>query len=373
MRRSALLLFLVVAVSLWARPRAASAAIDTQTMPCPVDGGDVEVKVQLSSNALLGHDRDLCPHASDEESDEIAGSISGCAVCGFAGTPAEFRNDVPEDLKKRVRTELKPVSTTWELYANRARILGWAGSPPAAIGESWLRAAWAVRLEPRTPGDPMLAEAARKTLSAAPSAGSQGKPAGAQTGADVIPSDPILDPAASLEKLLAEPSRADAPVTAADRAAAWYTAGALWRTRGELEAAETRYAKALAAAKGTVLEAAITRAIERDRASIELEKEYLGHALTSFRGALKEQKSLPAHQRALLAFLAAECARRTGDRSGAAALYREAAAAKDPEADPQMKSLVRQGLADVGAAPAPTPAPPRKKSKRSKNAKSATP
>jgi tetratricopeptide (TPR) repeat protein len=195
-----------------------------------------------------------------------------------------------------------------------------------------------VRLDPRSAGDPAIAEAAARILAAAPGVGTEGKPAGAQKGAEIIPADPILDPARTLD-VAAETA------TGADLAVAQYASGSAWRERGELDAAESRYVKALRAATGTPFEGAISGVVDRDRQSIALEKKYLQCALAHFKAALETK--LPPHQKALLCFLAAECARRTGDRGDAAKLYQQARAIKDPEPDPQMRSLVQQGLADL--------------------------
>src|SRR3954470_10347816 len=86
----------------------ALAAVDSTPIECPVDQTEVSVTVPLSTNSLLGHDRDLCPHASDAVSDEISVSVSGCTTCGFAGTPGEFRGQVNEALAAKVKSALKP-------------------------------------------------------------------------------------------------------------------------------------------------------------------------------------------------------------------------------------------------------------------------
>ncbi|HVO31833.1 MAG TPA: hypothetical protein VMV18_13895 [bacterium] len=337
---------LAAAAATFALGGRARAAVDTHPVECPVDSTEVSVTIPLSTNALLGHDRDLCPHASDPASDEIATAVSGCTTCGFAGTPAEFQGELSETVVARIKQELKPAGTPWERYANRARILEWTSAPEASIGESWLRAAWSVRLEARDPGDPELAEAMKKVSALAPDTSAAGKPAGAQSGAQRIAADALLDPAHSLEALL---EGEHAPESRADRAAGWYAAASLWRSRGELANAEARFGRALDAATGTPLAGAVKNAVERDRSSMSLEKDYLARALTHFKTALALQK-LPAHQKALLAFLAAECARRTGAAGDAAALYREASAVKDPDADPQMKPLLDAGLAETSAA-----------------------
>ena len=316
----------------------ALAAVDTKAIDCPVDRTEVSVTVLMSSNALLGHDRDLCPHASDSPSEEIANSVSGCSTCGFAGTPGEFQAEIPESIAAKVKSSLKVATTPWERYANRAQIQEWAKAPEASIGESWLRAAWSVRLEERASGDPAIADATKRLLAGAP-AGTQSKPAGAQSGDDVIAGDPILDPARALDL-------AEASATGADRAAGFYAAGALFRARGELAQAESRYVTALAAAAGTPLESSIKGVVDRDRESIALEKSYLGRALAHFKLALAAKSTL-AERKPLLAFLAAECARRTGTNEEAAKLYRQAQSANNPDA--QRTKLVEQGLAEVGA------------------------
>lgn len=331
---------LLIAAALLA-PMTARAAVDSQSVECPVDGTAVAVTIILSSNALLGHDRDLCPHASEASSDEISNSVSACPVCGFAGTPPEFHGEIPAELAARVKGTLAPSAalSAGERYANRAQIQEWAKAPEAAIGESWLRAAWSVRLDPRSAGDPALREAATRLLGDAPAPGTQGKPAGAQTGAQVLAGDPILDPARTLDAAALKAS-------GSDRAVALYSAGALFRSRGELDAAETRYAKAIDAAKDTPVAAAIAAVVARDRESIDLERQYLTRAVAHFKLALAAPK-IPAHQKALLAFLAAESARRTGARDDAAKLYKQSGAVKDPAADSGMKALIEQGLADV--------------------------
>src|SRR5579859_841297 len=211
----------------------ARAALDTTSLPCPVDGEDVAVTLLLSSDSLLGHDRDLCPHAAGD--DEVRSAVSSCPRCGFAGTPTECRGEVPEEIVERIKHELKPAASAWERYANRARILEWEGAPAAKVGESWLRAAWSVRLDARPLGEPALEEAARRILALVPSGGA----------------DPVLDPARAIERALeSKAPRKDGPLIGeGDRALAWYVAGSLLRQRGELEAAEVRYGRALSEKK----------------------------------------------------------------------------------------------------------------------------
>ncbi len=286
----------------------ATAAVDRTTVACPIDGGEVEVTVFLSTNALRGLDRDLCPHADGD--DEIRGAVAVCPRCGFAGTVRELKEGVSEEVAARVRKELKgaDVLPCWERYAARARILEWSGKTPAVVGESWLRAAWCVRLEERPIADEALRAAADQAMTIA-TVSQFPNPSG---------TDPILRMARSLETLLEN----GGPVP--DPTAAWYVAGRLWRSRGELDAAEVRFAKALAA--GGALRAAIESEISRDRASMSLEREYLGKALARFRAALAAGETVPAPQRAMLAYLAAESARRARAFDEAHRLYKMARA-----------------------------------------------
>src|SRR5438309_11755724 len=121
--------FFALSFALW--PALALAAVDTAPMTCPVDGTDVDVTILLSTDSLLGHDRDLCPHAAG--SDEIRSGVSACPVCGFAGTPAEFKAGVSDDVAEKVKSSLArkpgaPPLEAWERYANRAQILDWSGA-----------------------------------------------------------------------------------------------------------------------------------------------------------------------------------------------------------------------------------------------------
>ena len=134
-------------------PAGAHAVVDVAPAACPVDDVNVEVSILLSTNSLLGHDRDLCPHASGD--DEIRSAVSACGTCGFAGTAQEFKRPIAEDVAAKVKKELKPATTAWERYANRARILEWNEASAAVVGESWLRAAWSVRLDERPVGPPV--------------------------------------------------------------------------------------------------------------------------------------------------------------------------------------------------------------------------
>lgn len=323
-RRSALL---SLAAALGALP--AYAAIDSAPGVCPIDETDVRVAILLATNTLLGHDRDLCPHAVGD--DEIRGSISSCSTCGFAGMAKEFKREIPEAVAERVKKELSPAGTPWERWANRARILEWSEARAQIVAESWLRAAWSVRLQER-PVAGALGEGIRAAVGALPE--QQGKE-----------EDAILDTAKALDAALA--SKKDAPSGAA-RAAAAYASGSFWRMRGELAAADERYNQALAAAKGTPLEAEVRDAIARDRASMDLERGYLKTALAHFRAALAAGEDVPRSQRMLVAYLAAECARRTGARDEAQRLYRIAASlGVEGAPHPSMKSLVDQGLAET--------------------------
>jgi hypothetical protein len=322
-------------------PETARAAVDTTTLSCPVDGTDVQVSVLLSTDSLLGHDRDLCPHAAGD--DEIRSAVSACPVCGFAGTPAEFKAGVDDDVAEKVKSSLArkagaPALEPWERYANRAQILDWSGAPPAMIGESWLRAAWSVRLDSRQIGDESLGAAAKRVLAEVPQ-GAAGD-------------DPILGPAKLLDAAL-EAKKPAFVIAPADRAVAWYLSGSLWRTRGELDAAESRYAKAeKAAVSGSAAAAPLAGVIARDRESIGLEKQYLQRALDRFRAALAAGEKVPEGQRALLSYLTAECARRLGNADEATRWYKAASAlgASMPAEDspgPDIQSLIRQGLGDT--------------------------
>lgn len=316
-----------MAAALCATP--AHAAIDTAPAVCPVDGTDVRVSILLATNALLGHDRDLCPHAAGD--DEIRASISGCHTCGFAGTANEFKRSLREHVAARVKKELAPAATPWERWANRARILEWSEAHAQVVGESWLRAAWSVRLQERpVPG--ALGDAVRAAVTSLPKREKE--------------EDAILDTAKALDAALASPKE-DAPAGAA-RAAASYASGSFWRSRGELAAAEDRFAQAIAAAKGTPLEAEIADAVARDRASLELERGYLKTALAHFRAALAAGENVPRPQRMLLAYLAGECARRTGARDEAHRFYRIASSlGVEGAPHPAMKSLLEQGLEET--------------------------
>lgn len=295
-------------------------AVDRATIDCPVDGEVVEANILLSTNAALGHDRDLCPHAAGGfEGDEIRAGIAWCRVCGFSGTPQELERDVPEALAERVKKELAaaPPKTPWEAWAARAKILEWSGEPPARVGESWLRAAWAVRLEERPLPDKELDARAGELVGSY----SQGA------------KDKILDPAKAIDASLGARK-------VEDRALAHYVSASLWRSRGELAHAEARYAKARDGAPPVLVSA-----IERDLATIALEREYLERALGRFRAALAEGAKVPEKQRALLAYLAAECARRTKNDEEAVRYYKMAS--KLAASDPQLPALVKQGLADT--------------------------
>lgn len=311
---------------------AAFAAVDVAPAACPVDDVDVEVSILLSTNSILGHDRDLCPHASGD--DEIRSAVSACGSCGFAGTAQEFKRKIAEDVAAKVKKELTPATTAWERYANRARILEWGGSPAAVVGESWLRAAWSVRLDERPVGPPVAA-AIEKLV--------KGLPEPAENATERA--DPLLDPARALDAKVA----AEASLPADERAAALYASGSFWRARGELAAAEERYVKALAAVKDPAAKTALMDAIGRDRASIELEQSYLKKALAHFRAGLAAGEKVPVAQRAMLAYLAGECARRTGGREEAQRLYK---IAQSLGADaPNTKLLVERGLADTAPLP----------------------
>ncbi len=292
-------------------------AVDRASIECPVDGAVIEAGILLSTNSSLGHDRDLCPHAAGGiDGDEIRAGIAWCAKCGFSGTPQELENEVPEELASRVKKEITPKpQTPWEAWAARAKILEWAGEPPARVGESWLRAAWALRLDERAMpegGEAILAAHSKRSLGESP--------------------DRILDPAKSIDASLAAGKETNAPL-------ATYVSASSWRSRGELDEAELRYQKARVDAP-----AALAAAIDRDLATIALEREYLTKALGRFRAALAEGAKTPEKQRALLAYLAAECARRTGSFDEATRYYKMAE--KLGPDDPQLPKLVKQGLAD---------------------------
>ena len=321
-------------------PLAAFAAVDVAPAACPVDDTHVEVSILLSTNSILGHDRDLCPHAAGD--DEIRSAVSACSSCGFAGTAQEFKRKVTEDVAAKVKKDLTPATTAWERYANRARILEWGGSPGAVVGESWLRAAWSVRLDERPVGPP-VAEAIEKLVKALP------EPA-ADSGERA---DPLLDPARALDAKVAageEGAGKTASLPADEKAAALYASGSFWRARGELAAAEERYVKALAAVKDPAAKTALNDAIGRDRASIELEQSYLKKALAHFRAGLAAGEKVPVAQRAMLAYLAGECARRTGAREEAQRFYK-IAQSLGADAAPNTKILVDRGLADTAPPP----------------------
>lgn len=323
-------------------PQTAFAAVDQATMTCPVDGEEVEVTILLSTNAFLGHDRDLCPHASGED-DEIRNAVSSCPKCGFAGTAPEFRAGVREEITKKVSAELKPVSTPWERYASRAKILEWSGAPAERIGESWLRAAWSVRLDPRPIADTTLGAAAQRVTGALmpEKQGAPGK-------------DAIMDLARDVDAAAA--GKGSKKIAKEDLPAAHYLSGALHRQRGELDAAEERFARALALAASSPLAAPLQDAIARDRESIELERGYLTRALSYFRAALVDGEKVAEEKRSLLAYLAAESARRVRNWDEAERWYKvaEKLASKPPQegAPPGgtiAREMVQKGLADVRA------------------------
>jgi tetratricopeptide (TPR) repeat protein len=310
-------------------PAATLAATDVAPAACPVDDTDVDVTILLSSDSLLGHDRDLCPHANLD--DDVRPSVSSCSTCGFAGTLQEFQQTVPAEVAARIKKELVPAKTPWERYANRARILEWSQALPARIGESWLRAGWSVRLEGRPVGAP-LSKAFETLVRSVPETAGE---------------DPILGPAKAIDARLVDGKT----LVLDDRAVAFYASGSLWRSRGELAAAEERYARSLeVAVESGELAAALKDAIARDRASIELEQSYLKKALAYFRAALNAGEKVPKSQRPMLAFLAAECARRTGEREEAQRFYKIAQTLEGSESSAELKTLTTQGLADTAPA-----------------------
>ena len=328
--RSALL---ALGVLLLATPRIARADVDVQPLPCPVDGDDVDVTILLSTDSLLGHDRDLCPHAAGD--DEIPSAVSSCPRCGFSGTADEFKAGLPDDVVAKIKSDLPPPKgplSPSERYANRAQILAWEGAPDAVIGESWLRAAWSVRLEPRQIADPDLAASAKKILGAVPLHDGE---------------DKILGPADTIETALLSKKSPSFVIAPEDRATAWYLVASDWRLRGEFAAAEQRYARAEQEAKISKHEGALGDLIARDRASIELEKSYLTRALDRFESALKDPSKIAPGERAMAAFLAAESARRLGKNDEAARFYKSAQAVAGDSSEPELKALVKQGLADV--------------------------
>lgn len=317
---------------LLAAPLPGFATTDVAPAACPVDDTDVDVTILLSTDSLLGHDRDLCPHANLD--DDVRGAVSACTTCGFAGTPQEFPRTLAPEVVAKIKKELSPAKTSWERYANRARILEWNGAPPAMVGESWLRAAWSVRLEPRPVGAP-LSTTLEKLVRAVPE----------KAGEDVF-----LAPARAIDEQIAAGT-----ITGDERAMALYTAGSFWRARGELAAADERYTKALDAKAGdAAIATALEDAIGRDRASMDLERGYLKKALAFFRAATNAGEKVPKAQRPMLAFLAAECARRTGGLEEAQRLYKIAQTLETKESSAELKLLVEQGLAET--APAKKPA-----------------
>ncbi len=154
-------IFLAVFVS--ALPSIAIATtLDREEVPCPVCGTKVMVYSIGSTNNMGGQDSDFMTRALGHQ--PLLRVPAACPNCLFADLGEDFKKQVPDELKKKIQGE-KPLKLpekdldgkpfnpgiaefpAWVKYDLIAQTGLLKGRTPEETGWTYLRAAWATRME----------------------------------------------------------------------------------------------------------------------------------------------------------------------------------------------------------------------------------
>lgn len=308
---------LLVALLLSALASAAPAGAttyDVVRVACPVCGATTEVHLLASYNSFNGRDTDMLIHSRGHSPVDLAPVT--CTTCLYSGAGRAFARAVGPAVKTAIlgaeslrlpegesRQGYLPPSTRWDLVAQCREL---SGDPPEDVGHAYQSAAWAVRLHagflPDSYGDGIGSTCERMLKDSPPAA--------------TTSENPMLTDLRVAAWLL---DRASGGTAAECRAAALRAIGIL-RLRGENQVLLDRL-PALLVALGEPPDSAYAAKLT---GSIELERRYQRRSLTHTEAALAASSAPGKEQsRAVFLYLAAELARRLGERERYLALRAE--------------------------------------------------
>jgi hypothetical protein len=297
-------------------PPAAAPYVQEQPFVSPVTGEGFSAPVQVRRAPVPSYDYDFCPHPPFNS---LAYSLVTDPASGWTDYPETFNQPCPLTPEKLAAALGAPKFNRappaglpwldpypWEQYENAALQAQALDQDGLQVGNWYLQAAWAVRLDVIGGGNEFDAEVAQ-TFAKLPQ----------QTP------DPQelfllheLQLAAKWEQLRQSGVFTDIGGSEFCLALAW-----LYRSRGELAAAERWLDEAAAGDPQLPAGSALYSFL---RSSIELERSYLQSAQRSFTQAWGAG-TIDARRVGLTAFALAEIARRLGDLPGARSWYGEAA------------------------------------------------
>ncbi len=136
---------LLLAGGLALAPPARATTLRRVEVTCPVDGERFFARTVISTNSV-GTDRDLFRRTSGLHAGKVI--IWTCPGNYYSGYAKDFRIRLGEDLKRRIREELRPLIKgvpaaalpAWARYELAGRIYEWHEQPPEAIAWTYLRA-----------------------------------------------------------------------------------------------------------------------------------------------------------------------------------------------------------------------------------------
>ncbi len=136
---------LLLAGGLALGPPARATTLRRVEVTCPVDGEKFFARAVMSTNSV-GTDRDLFRRTSGLHAGRVI--IWTCPGNFYSGYAKDFRIRLGDNLKRRIREELRPLIKgvppaalpAWARYELAGRIYEWRGQPPETIAWAYLRA-----------------------------------------------------------------------------------------------------------------------------------------------------------------------------------------------------------------------------------------
>ncbi len=304
---------------------------------CPVDGHRFPAVQMLVSNNWGGRDTDGCNHAFKTTPLEYL--VWCCPSCTFAGRKKDFEEKLGDDVKKSLRSGLKPLAeirkgakqgeipghVKFDLMAQAAAI---KGAPAAEAALAYMYASWSCRQQGAVSFEDFDEwETLRNGYGL-------NRPPMQLKGKNRTEFD--LEIAKKVEKDIEQKK-----VFGVNKVLARYLAAYLYRKHGENAEAE-RWLAELAALKGE--NSVVDGAAGRMKASIAQERDFQKKAIEAYQAALAKEPP-GSKVAAEFNYLLGELHRRTGDPKAASGFYQKAIDLSDSEA---VRKLAADQKAKVG-------------------------
>jgi hypothetical protein len=337
----------VILVLLLAAPPAPATTTQPKEVRCPVCAKTITVLTISSTNSAGGPDFDLCIHAAGEEPRTLR--LWTCPHCLHTQWGGDFEKEVPEELARKVREELKPPCPidpgadqrkipAWAKYRLALTIAAWREATAEELAQLALEGAFATRADSyedefQEGGRPEEVTALLRDLAA-------------RAEADVAEVSPVFRACRihlRVADLLVE-GVATLPADSGERSLRVLLAASFRRLRGE----DAPVAPLLAALAADASAPARYREAARELlASAARQREFLAEFLKHSERALAEK---PADEefRALLPWFRAEALRRTGRTEEAAAACE--AVMTSSSTPPFLSAMLPELIAAVGGA-----------------------